>query len=86
MGEQGCVQFSLSCVGRHASRLLHRNTRRFPYDLPQQLISLSVLHQQAADEFGGDDLGGAGEEGVGEMRGGLDGYGRGLGGRSEIEY
>jgi len=29
-----------------------------------------ALHQQAADEFGGDHLGGADEEGWGEVTGG----------------
>jgi len=32
---------------------------------PQQLPSGLALHQQAADELGGDQLGGAGEEGWG---------------------
>ena len=36
------------------------------------------LHQQPADELGGDDLGGAGEEGVGEVLGGRGGYGSGF--------
>ena len=35
--------------------------------------------QQAADELGGDDLGGAGEEGLGKVLGGLGAYGSGLG-------
>jgi len=29
-----------------------------------------AFHQQAADELGGDQLGGAGEEGLGEVLGG----------------
>ena len=33
-----------------------------------------------ADELGGNLLGGAGEEGLGEVLGGLGGYGSGLGG------
>jgi len=40
-----------------------------------------ALHQQAADELGGDDLGGAGEEGWGEglkVLGGRGGYGSGF--------
>ena len=37
---------------------------------PQQLAIRLAFHQQAADELGGDDLGGAGEEGVGEVLGG----------------
>ena len=34
-----------------------------------------MLHQQAADELGGDNLGGAGEEGVGVLLGERGGYG-----------
>ena len=37
-----------------------------------------ALHQQAADEVGGNLLGGAGEEGVGEVLGGRGGYGSGF--------
>jgi len=36
---------------------------------PQQLANGLAFHQQAADELGGDDLGGAGEEGWGEPLG-----------------
>lgn len=32
-------------------------------EAPQQLTTFLAFHQQAADELGGDDLGGAGEEG-----------------------
>jgi len=35
--------------------------------VPQQLAIRLALHQQAADEFGGEYLGGVGEEGWGEM-------------------
>ena len=35
-------------------------------------------HQQAADQLGGDDLGGAGKEGVGEVLGERGGYGGGF--------
>ena len=35
-------------------------------------------HQQAADELGGNLLGGAGEEGVGEVLGERCGYGSGF--------
>jgi hypothetical protein len=38
-----------------------------------------ALHQQATDELGGNQLGGAGEEGLGEVLGGLGGYGSGFG-------
>jgi len=37
-----------------------------------------ALHQQAADELGGNLLGGAGEEGLGERWEGPGGYGSGL--------
>jgi len=46
---------------------------------PQQLAIGLALHQQAADQLGGNELGGAGEEGWGEGWEGLDGYGSGLG-------
>jgi len=39
-----------------------------------------ALHQKSADELGGNDLGGAGEEGIWEVQGGRGGYGSGLGG------
>ena len=37
-----------------------------------------MFHQQAADELGGNLLGGAGEELLGEVLGGGGGYGGGL--------
>ena len=37
-----------------------------------------ALHQQATDELGGNQLGGAGEEGLGEVLRGRGGYGSGL--------
>ena len=51
---------------------------RFHNHAPQQLAIRLALHQQAADELGGNLLGGAGEEGVGEVLGGRGGYGSGL--------
>ena len=48
---------------------------RFHNHAPQQLAIGLALHQQAADELGGDLLGGAGEEGLGEVLGGRGGYG-----------
>jgi len=36
------------------------------------------IGQQAADELGGDDLGRADEEGLGEVLGGRGGYGSGF--------
>jgi len=46
---------------------------------PQQLAIGLALHQQAADQVGGNLLGGAGEEVLGEALGGRGGYGSGLG-------
>jgi len=46
---------------------------------PQQAAVHLALHQQSADELGGDHLGGAGEEGLREVLGGRGGYGGGLG-------
>ena len=37
-----------------------------------------MLHQKAADELGGNLLGGAGEEGMGEVLGELGGFGSGF--------
>ena len=42
--------------------------------------------QQATAELEGNLLGGAGEEGLGEMLGGRGGYGSGFEDGSEIEY
>jgi hypothetical protein len=55
---------------------------RFHNHAPQQLASGLALHQQAADELRGDDLGRAGEEGLGEGLGERGGYGSGLGDES----
>ena len=51
---------------------------RFHNHAPQQLPSGLALHQQAADELGGNLLGGAGEEVLGEVLGGRGGYESGL--------
>jgi len=50
---------------------------RFHDDAPQQLATFLALHQQAADELGGNLLSGVGEEGLGEELGGRGGYGSG---------
>jgi len=50
---------------------------RFHHHAPQQLPSRLAFHQQAADQLGGDDLGGSGEEALGEVTGGRGGYGSG---------
>jgi len=43
---------------------------RFHDDAPQKLAIGLAFHQQAADELRCDDLGGAGEEALGEVLGG----------------
>ena len=56
----------------------------FPHHNYQILRSLSlslmllVFHQQSADELGGNHLGGAAEEGLGEVLGGRGGSGGGF--------
>ena len=64
-----------------AGRFLLGIRLRFHNHAPQQLAMLLAFHQQAADEVGGDLLGGAGEEGLvqdWEALGGRGGYGSGL--------
>ena len=53
----------------------------FNHHTPKQAAVLLAFHQQATNQVGGDQLGGAGEEGFGERWGGLGGrggYGSGL--------
>jgi hypothetical protein len=64
-----------------AGRFLLGIRLRFHNHAPQQLAIGLAFHQQAADELGGGLLGGAGEEGVGEVLGERGGYGSGLDGR-----
>ena len=52
-----------------AGRVVLRIRLRFHNHAPQQLAIRLAFHQQAADELGGNQLGGAGEEGVGEVLG-----------------
>jgi hypothetical protein len=64
-----------------AGGLLLRIRLRFHKYAPQQPYIRLLPHQQTADELGGDDLGRAGEEGLGEsweVLGGRGGYGSGL--------
>ena len=61
-----------------AGRVVLRIRLRFHNHAPQQLAIRLALHQQAADELGGNLLGGAGEEGLGEVLGGRGGYGGGF--------
>ena len=51
---------------------------RFHNRAPQEVAIGLAFHQKATDEVGGDLLGGAGEEGLGERWGVLGGYGSGL--------
>ena len=51
----------------------------FHHHAPEQAAVLLVFHQQATDEVGGNQLGGAGEEGLGEVLGEVGGYGGGFG-------
>jgi len=50
---------------------------RFHNHTPQQLATFLVFHQQTAEEIGGNLLGGASKEGLGEGWEGLGGYGSG---------
>ena len=50
----------------------------FHHHPPEQLAIGLAFHQQAADEVGGDLLGGAAEEGLGEGLGKRGGYGSGF--------
>ena len=52
---------------------------RFHNHTPQQLAIGLAFYQQAADEVGGNQLGGAGEEGLGKVLGSRGGCGSGLG-------
>ena len=49
-----------------AGRLALGIRLRFHNDAPQQFATRLAFHQKAADEVGGNDFGGAGEEGLGE--------------------
>ena len=53
----------------------------FHHHAPEQAAVLLAFHQQAADELGSDQLGRAGEEGLGKgwgVLGGCGGYGSGF--------
>jgi hypothetical protein len=69
-----------------AGGLFLRIRLRFHDHAPQQLAIGLAFHQQAADELGGDDFSGAGEEGLGKgwgVLGGRGGYGSGFGDRPD---
>lgn len=77
--EEGFVAGGAAAVAV-AGGVVLRIRLRFHNHPPQQLASGLALHQQAADELWSNLLGGAGEEGVGEVLGERGGYGCGLGG------
>jgi hypothetical protein len=60
-----------------AGRFLLGIRLRFHNHAPRQLAIGLAFQQQAADELGGNLLGGAGEEGVREVLRGRGGYGSG---------
>ena len=76
--KQGFVAGAAAAIAVAGGFLLGIRLRFHNY-APQQLASGLAFHQQAADELGGNLLGGAGEEGLGEVLGELGGYGSGLG-------
>ena len=49
----------------------------FHHHTPEQAAVCLAFHQEAADELRRNLLGGAGEEALGEVLGGLGGYGSG---------
>jgi len=76
--KQGLVAGGAAAVAV-AGGLLLGIRLRFHNHTPQQLAIGLAFHQQAADQLGGNELGGAGEEGLGEMVWeGLSEYGSGL--------
>jgi len=75
--KQGFVAGGAAAVAM-AGGLLLGIRLRFHHHAPHQLAIGLAFHQQAADQLGGNELGGAGEEGLGERWEGLGGYGGGL--------
>ena len=67
-------------------RLLLEIRLRFHNHAPQQRTRGLAFDQQAADEVGGNLLGGAGEEGLGERWGVLGGYGSGFGNQGILRH
>jgi hypothetical protein len=76
--KQGFVARGAAAVAV-ASGLLLGIRLRFHNLAPQQLAIRLAFHQQAANQLGGDDLGGAAEEGVGQVLGERGGYGSSYG-------
>jgi len=76
--KQRFVAVSAAAVAVAAGLVLEIRLR-FHNHTPQQLAIHLALHQQAVDELGGDDLGRAGEEGLGECWEGVVAMGVALG-------
>ena len=77
LAKQGFVAGAAAAVAV-AGGLLLGIRLRFHNHPPQQLTIRLAFHQQAADQLGGDLLGGAGEEGLGESWEVAYGFGSGL--------
>ena len=75
--KQGFVAGSAAAIAV-AGGLLLGIRLRFHNHAPQQLAIRLAFHQQAADEVGGNLLGGAGEKGLGVVLVGRGGYGGGF--------
>jgi len=86
MGGEGLGAAGGAATVAVAGGLLLPIRLRFHNHAPQQLAIRLPFHQQAADELGGNLLGGAGEEGLGEVLGEQGGYGSGLGVLSRLLF
>ena len=78
--KQSCVAWGAAAIAV-AGRVVLGIRLRFHNHAPQQLATFLAFHQQAADQLGGNELSGAGEETLGEdweSVGGRGGYGGGL--------
>ena len=78
--KQSCVAWGAAAVAVAGGVALAIRLR-FHNHAPQQLATFLAFHQQAADQLGGNELSGAGEETLGEdweSVGGRGGYGGGL--------
>jgi len=71
--KQGFVAGAAAAVAVAGGLLLGIRLRFHKY-APQQLTIRLAFHQQAADELGGDELGGAGEEALGKVLDERGGY------------
>jgi hypothetical protein len=75
--KQGFVAGGAAAVAV-AGRLLLGIRFGFNHHAPEQAAVLLAFHQQATNQVGGDQLGRAGEEGLGEGWEGVDGFGGGF--------